>query len=110
MQEIEEYYLTTATGSVKVEISELIKLIESISAKSEKEDFVEYFKQKYIFLTAIRNKEKEAYENYKNAKAIAKAEEYAIVKEMEREYNRVRNERIRLQQEIGSRQKEHFIF
>lgn len=102
----DNYRLITATGLVKVEIQDLRKLFDN----SYNKDFMDYFKKKYLVLTSIREKEKDAYENYQRAKEIAKPEERSIVKTFEQEYQKIRNERIKLQAELKEKKEKFFIY
>lgn len=102
----DDFSLITATGSVKVEIQDLRKLFDN----SYNKDFMDYFKKKYLVLTSIREKEKDAYENYQKAKEIAKPEERSLLKKFEQEYQRIRNERIKLQAELKEKKEKFYIY
>ena len=61
-KDVEESLLMMAKGNIKVEINDLVRLFYKLSSNDMEEDFVRYFKKKYLTLTALREKERQAYE------------------------------------------------
>ena len=106
-----EYFLTVAAGNIKVDIRDLVKLFDTLSAGDMEQDFVRFFKKKYLTLTAIREQEKQAYENLKKAKEIAKnPAEYDFVKSLEKEYQNCRTQRMKLQAELEPEREQHYAY
>lgn len=116
MDQWQESYLAIAEGNVKVEIRDLVKLFEEIEKMSDMPqedgtgDFIKYFKNKYLELTYLRIMEKQTYEHYKKVKEIAKREDYPKVKEFENNYNRIRNERMKVQAETNKEKKKYYLY
>ena len=88
-------------GDIKVNVSELEKLLliadELISSDTDREYF-EYFTKKYLLLTSLRRKERDAYNNLNLAGRIDNKS--GVYVEMVKEYNQLRMQRMKLQQEL----------
>lgn len=99
--EVEQSFLTTAKGNIKVEVNDLVRLFYKLSSNDMEDDFVKYFKKKYLTLTALREQEHQAYEYYKQAKGLVKKpEDYELVAGFEKEYQNCRIQRMQLQAEL----------
>lgn len=111
MREEQENALITAQGSVKVEIRDLRKLFDILDISEKEKEFVRLFEQKYLELTAVRNQEKQAYDFYEKAKGLAKtAEDYEVVKDLEKEYREYRLQRMKLQAETQKKTEAQYNF
>ena len=88
-------------GDIKVNVSELEKLLHMvellISTNTDREYF-DYFTKKYLLLPSLRRKERDAYNNLNLAGRIDNKS--GLYVEMVKEYNQLRQQRMRLQTEL----------
>ncbi len=88
-------------GDIKVNVSELEKILHMIdpliSTDTDREYF-DYFAKKYLLLPSLRRKERDAYNNLNLAGRIDNKS--SVYVEMVKEYNQLRLQRMKLQAEL----------
>lgn len=99
--------LALEDGDIRVDIQDLKELNNAFETGDK--EFVHIFLKKYVQLTAIRNEEKRAYNNFDMAKKLARNEsDQPFVNQLRNEYSEIRLDRIGLQKEIKAYEDTHY--
>lgn len=104
-------YSNILGGDIKVSVSELEKLMlivdELICSDAEREYF-DYFTKKYLLLTSLRRKERDAYNNLNLAERLDNKSSVYIA--MIKEYNQLRMQRKKLQAELEEKRNNKYSY